>query len=175
MAQKTKNVALEKFLERTTLKPCDVWAGEALEAWRETGPIMTIYPFQNFGRKKFSGLTTKLLTIFIQFLGLWFAKIMWQDLYFHSASAENLFYQAWKIFSAKICKISECHFWANIMLRQFRLPCRASLSCSKEAGFEGGLFEKLHFLFSGSLKAELLQLNHTQFSSLGIFIKVVIL
>ena len=32
MTQKTKNVALEKILEQTTLKPCDFWAGEALEA-----------------------------------------------------------------------------------------------------------------------------------------------
>ena len=32
MTQKTKNVALEKFLEQTTLKPWDFWAGEALEA-----------------------------------------------------------------------------------------------------------------------------------------------
>ena len=32
MTQKTKNVALEKFLEQTILKPCDFWAGEALEA-----------------------------------------------------------------------------------------------------------------------------------------------
>ena len=32
MTQKTKNVALEKFLEQTTLKPCDFWAEEALEA-----------------------------------------------------------------------------------------------------------------------------------------------
>ena len=31
MTQKTKNVALEKFLEENTLKPCDFWAGEALE------------------------------------------------------------------------------------------------------------------------------------------------
>ncbi len=32
MTQKTKNVALEKFVDKTTLKPCDFWAGEALEA-----------------------------------------------------------------------------------------------------------------------------------------------
>ena len=32
MAQKTKNVAFEKFLEETNLKPCNLWAGEALEA-----------------------------------------------------------------------------------------------------------------------------------------------
>ena len=29
--RKQKNVALEKFLEENTLKPCDFWAGEALE------------------------------------------------------------------------------------------------------------------------------------------------
>ena len=34
MTQKTKNVALEKFLEQTTLKPLDFIAGEALEAQR---------------------------------------------------------------------------------------------------------------------------------------------
>ncbi len=34
MTQKTKNVAIEKFLEETTLKPCDFWAGKALEAWK---------------------------------------------------------------------------------------------------------------------------------------------
>ena len=34
MTQKTKNVALEKFLEQTTLKPCDFWAREALGARR---------------------------------------------------------------------------------------------------------------------------------------------
>ena len=32
--QKTKNVVLKKFLEQTTLKPCNFWAGEALEAQR---------------------------------------------------------------------------------------------------------------------------------------------
>ena len=35
MDQKTKNVALEKFSEETTLKPLDFWAGEALEAGRQ--------------------------------------------------------------------------------------------------------------------------------------------
>ena len=32
VTQKTKNVAFKKFLEQTTLKSCDFWAGEALEA-----------------------------------------------------------------------------------------------------------------------------------------------
>ena len=30
----SKNVALEKFLKRTTLKPLNFWAGEAIEARR---------------------------------------------------------------------------------------------------------------------------------------------
>ena len=33
MTQETKNVALEKFLEYITLKPCNLWVVEALEAW----------------------------------------------------------------------------------------------------------------------------------------------
>ena len=33
MTQKTKNVAIEIFLEQATLKTCGFWAGEALEAW----------------------------------------------------------------------------------------------------------------------------------------------
>ena len=31
------------------------------------------------------------------------------------------FFQAWKLFSAEIWKMLECHFWANVMLRQSRL------------------------------------------------------
>ena len=46
---------------------------------------------------------------------------MWQDLYFHLISAGNPFYQAWKLFSAEILKILECHFGADVMLRQSRL------------------------------------------------------
>ena len=29
--------------------------------------------------------------------------------------------QVWKVFSAEIWKMSECHFWADVMLRQSRL------------------------------------------------------
>ena len=46
MARKTKNVALEKFLEETTLKPCDFWAGEALEA--QTQDCLIITPAQKW-------------------------------------------------------------------------------------------------------------------------------
>ena len=43
---------------------------------------------------------------------------MWQDLYIHSISTEKFFCQVWKLFSADIWKMLECHFWANVMLRQ---------------------------------------------------------
>ena len=43
---------------------------------------------------------------------------MWQDLYIHSIGAGNPFYQAWTLFSSEIWKMLECHFWANVMLRQ---------------------------------------------------------
>ena len=46
---------------------------------------------------------------------------MWQDLYIHLISAVNPFYQAWKLFSAEIWKMLECHFWTHVMLRQSRL------------------------------------------------------
>ena len=52
-------------------------------------------------KKKFSGLKIKLLDIW----WLQFANIMWQDLYIHSISAENLFCQAWKLYSAEILKM----------------------------------------------------------------------
>ena len=37
----------------------------------------------------------------------------------------------------------ECHFWAKVMLRQSRIQASKGLSCSKVAGFEGSLFQKL--------------------------------
>ena len=46
MTQKTKNVALEKFLEQTTLKPSYFWAGEALEAWKRD--YLNITPAQKW-------------------------------------------------------------------------------------------------------------------------------
>ena len=37
--------------------------------------------------------------------------------------------------------MSECHFWADVMLRQSRL--QASRASPAQKGFEGGLFQKL--------------------------------
>ena len=48
MTKKTKNVAHEKFLEQATLKPCDFWAGEALEAWtRDCLNITSVQKWQS--------------------------------------------------------------------------------------------------------------------------------
>ena len=70
MDQKTKNVALEKFLAQTTLKPCDFLAGEAIEAQRQ--------------------------------------------------DCLNI--------------MSECHFWANVMLRQSRLRASRASPSQKSRG-----------------------------------------
>ena len=59
---------------------------------------------------------------------------MWQDLYIHSISAGNPFYQAWKLFSADIWKMLECHFWANVMLRQSRLRTSRASPAQKSQG-----------------------------------------
>ena len=59
MTQKTKNGAPEKFLELTTLKPCNLLAGEALDALRRDCLNITIAQkwhdanFQIFAEKSF--------------------------------------------------------------------------------------------------------------------------
>ena len=61
---------------------------------------------------------------------------MWQDLYIHSIGAGNPFYQAWKLFSAEIWKMLECHFWANVMLRQSRLQASRASPAQKSQGLK---------------------------------------
>ena len=123
MDQKTKNVALEKFLEQTTLKPCNFWAGEALDAGRQDCLNITLAQkwhsdiFQISAEKSFQAWQKGSCTFLYNFGGCDLQK----DLYVHSIGAGNPFYQAWKLFSAEIWKISECHFWADVMLRQSRL------------------------------------------------------
>ena len=74
------------------------------------GPKLTFCHLSNFCREKFSGLIIKLLHIFIHVWELYFAKIMWEDLYIHSTSAGNFFCQAWKLFSAEIWKCQNVIF-----------------------------------------------------------------
>ena len=79
------------------------------------GSKMTFCHFSNFCRKKFPSLSKRLLHIFIQLWGL--TGVVTCKYHIHSISAGNFFCQAWKLFSAEIWKMSECHFWANVMLR----------------------------------------------------------
>ena len=124
--RKQKHVALEKFKERTTLKSCLFWAGEALEAQRRDCLNITSTHkwhsiiFQISAEQSFQAWK-KVPAQFYTILGVAIWKIMWQDHYIYSISAENPFYQAWKFFSAEIWKMLECHFLANVMLRQSRL------------------------------------------------------
>ena len=67
---------------------------------------------------------------------------MWQDLYIHSISAGNFFCQAWKLFSTKIWKMLECHFWAYVMLRQSRLQASRASPAQKSRGLRVVLSKK---------------------------------
>ena len=75
MTQKTKNVALEKFLEQTTLKPCDFWAGEALEAQKRDCLNITSAQkwhsniFQISAEKSFQAWQKGSCTILYNFMG----------------------------------------------------------------------------------------------------------
>ena len=67
MTQKTKNVVNEHFLEQTTLKPCNFWAEEALDArMRDCLNITSAQKWQNAisAEKNIPGLTKKILYIF---------------------------------------------------------------------------------------------------------------
>ena len=81
-----------------------------------------------------------------------FFKLQPPNLY---KNLQKPFCQAGKLFSAEIWKMTECYFWANVMFRQSHVRASKGLSCSKVAGFEGGLFQKLFkgyiFCFLGHL------------------------
>ena len=68
---------------------------------------------------------------------------MWEILQIHSTSAGNFFYQAKKLLSAEIWKNTECHFWANVMLRQPRIQASRASSAQKSRGLRVVLFQKL--------------------------------
>ena len=122
MTQKTKNVAIEIFLEQTTLKTCGFWAGEALEAWTWDYLNITlaqndIPTFSKFLQKKFVGLTKEFFCTYWmnrEVLPYGFCKLQPPKL---DKNVQEPFWQAGKLFSAEIWKMAECHFWANVMLR----------------------------------------------------------
>ena len=127
MTHKTKNVALEIFLEQTTLKPCNFWAGDALEGWRPDCLNITLIQkrhsdiFQISAEKKFPGLKKGISCTYWMnvevlphdFLQITTPKIAWK--------CAGAFLLSLESFSAEIWKMLEFHFWVDVMLRQSRL------------------------------------------------------
>ena len=84
------------------------------------GPKMTFWHFSNFCRKKFPGLIKGISCPYwmnVEVLPHDFCKLQPLKLY---KIVQEPFCQAWKLFSAEIWKMLECHFWADVMLRQSR-------------------------------------------------------
>ena len=140
MTQKTKNVAIEIFLEQTTLKTCGFWAGEALEAWTWDYLNITLAQkwhsniFQISEEKKFPGLKKEIFCTYwmnVEVLPHDFCKLQPQKLY---ENVQGPFCQAGKLFSAEIWKMAKCHFWANVMLRQSRLRASRASPAQKSQG-----------------------------------------
>ena len=134
MTKKRKNVALEKVLEQTTLKLCDFWAGEALEAWKQDCLNITLAHkwhsaiFQIFRHDK------KAPAHFYEIFGVVICKNHVARPLHSFNKCRNSLYQAWKLFSAEIWKMSEFHFWANVMLRQSRLRASRAYPTQKLQG-----------------------------------------
>ena len=98
------------------------------------GLKMTFWNFSNLCRKKFPSLTKEIFCTFrmnVEVLPHHFCKLQPQKLY---KNVQEPFCQAWKLFSAEIWKMSECHFWANVMLRQSRLQASRASPAQKWQG-----------------------------------------
>ena len=154
---------------------------------------MTYRHFPNFCRKKFPGLTKEIFCTYwmnVEFLPHDFCKLQPPKLY---KNAQEPFWE-----------MAECHFWADVMLRQSRVCASRSSPAQKSQGLRvvcSRNFSRATFFVSWvtwlvdsflsylpmkriwrkravwaivsnwkCIKAELLQLNHTQFPSLGIFV-----
>ena len=140
MTQKTKNVALEKLLEQTSLKPCNFWAGEALEARRRESLNITSTRkwhsdiFQISAEKNFPDLIKEISCTYwmnVEVLPHDFCKLQPLKLY---KIVQEPFCQARKLFSAEIWKMAECHFWADVMLRQSHLRASRASPAQKSQG-----------------------------------------
>ena len=107
MTQKTKNVAIEIFLEQTTLKTCGFWAGEALEAWTWDYLNITLAQkwhsdiFQISAEKSFQAWQKKFpaLIMNVEVFPHDFCKLQTSKLY---KNVQELYCQARKLFSAEI-------------------------------------------------------------------------
>ena len=88
---------------------------------------MTLRHFSNFCRKNFADLIKEISCTYVT----WFLLITAPKLY---KNLEEPFCQAGKLFSAEIWKMSECHFWADVMLRQSRLRASRASPAPKSQG-----------------------------------------
>ena len=83
-------------------------------------PKMTFQHFSNFCRKKFPGLIKGISCPYwmnVEVLPHDFCKLQPLKLY---KIVQEPFCQAWKLFSAEIWKMLECHFWSDVMFRASR-------------------------------------------------------
>ena len=88
-----------------------------------------------FCRKTFPGLTKKFLHIFVYLWGLKFEKNHVVKPVDSFNKCKKIFCQAWKLFSAEIWKLTEFHFWADIMLKQPRVRSSRASPAQKLQGF----------------------------------------
>ena len=135
-------------MERTTLKLIDFWAGEALEA--RPGPKWRSETFQIYADKIFQAWKKSSYWMKVEVLPQDFCKLQPSKLF---KNVQEPFCQVWKLFSAEIWKMSECHFRANVMLRQSHLRASMASPAQKSMGLRVILsknFSRATFLLSGS-------------------------
>ena len=95
---------------------------------------MTFRHFSNIGRKKFPGLIQGVSCTYwmnLEVLPHDFWKLQPSKLF---KNVQEPFCQVWKLFSAEIWKMSECHFRANVMLRQSHLRASMASPAQKSMG-----------------------------------------
>ena len=160
-----KNVVLENFLEQITLKPCNFWAGEALEARRRDNPNITlaqndIPKFFKFLQKKNSRLGKKAPANFFTIFGAGICKnnVARCLLLFNKCRKSLL--SSLEIFFCRNLKNFGMSFWANVMLRQSHVwasraypaqkPQGLRLVCSKKFSM-AAFFSFLGHLIDGQL------------------------
>ena len=126
-------------MEQITLKPYDFWAGEALEA--RTWGCLNITLAQKWNsvlfrisaEKSFPAWQSIFSTYWIKLEVLlhYFFKLQPPKLY---KNVQELFCQARKLFSVESRRMTECHFWTNVMLRQPHVRASRASPAQKSQG-----------------------------------------
>ena len=86
-------------------------------------------------KRNFLHLLNKSRGFATQFLQITTSKVV--------QKCKKLFCQAGKLFFAEIWKITACHFWADVMLRQPRIQASRVSTAQKSRGLRVVLFQKL--------------------------------